>query len=439
MPADEFSASLLHRSSLARRASSARFCSLKSSTKATPSFPLPEILLLVRLNAPSGLHLCHGPLVPVAPFRRCQVCPTHPTQDEIFTAVFQHVEKSFIGLNNFTFEVPDEDTQNVRINVGEARRQMFLDETDLLIKATWLYHHRNLTQGEIARQLGFSRPKIVRLLRQAAEQGLVTISLRADALSRVELSAQLVERFGLREAFIVPTVDGDTEEGRGRAVGKAGALYLEANLRPEQIFAVTWRRTVLEVALALRDHPVRGLVVAQTLGGLNSEGSFDPSRVTSLFAEKLHARTYHLYVPAIVATKELRNILLADPGVRLALDMARKASCLMVGIGKPEIGATVVETGFLDSTNPRKLVAQGAVGDITAGFFDINGKRVFGEVDDRVIGLSWEDIESLENVIGVACGTRKTEAILGALRTGLLDVLITDDRTAAAVLKAASK
>ena len=111
----------------------------------------------------------------------------------------------------------------------------------------------------------------------------------------------------------------------------------------------------------------------------------------------------------------------------------------MVGIGKPEIGATVVETGFLDSTNLRKLLAQGAVGDITAGFFDINGKRVFGEVDDRVIGLSWEDIESLENVIGVACGTRKTEAILGALRTGLLDVLITDDRTAAAVLKAASK
>jgi DNA-binding transcriptional regulator LsrR (DeoR family) len=202
---------------------------------------------------------------------------------------------------------------------------------------------------------------------------------------------------------------------------------------------VTWGRTMLEVALALREHPVRGLVVAQTLGGLNSAGSFSPSRVTSLFAEKLHARTYHLYVPAIVATKELRNVLLADPGVRLALDMARKASCLMVGIGKPEIGAAVVETGFLDSANLRKLLAQGAVGDITARYFDINGKRVLGEVDDRAIGLLWEDIESLENVIGVACGANKTKAILGALRTGLLDVLITDDRTAAAVLKAASK
>ena len=334
-------------------------------------------------------------------------------------------------------KIPPKRKKSRAKKVGKARRPMFLDESDILIKATWLYHHRNLTQEQIAQQLGFSRPTIVRLLRQAAEQGLVTVSLRADALSRVELSAQLVERFRLREAFIVPTAEGDTEVDRRRAVGKAGALYLEVNLKPDQIFAVTWGRTMLEVALALRNHPVRGLVVAQTLGGLNSAGSFSPSRVTSLFAEKLHARTYHLYVPAIVATKELRNVLLADPGVRLALDMARQASCLMVGIGKPELGAAVVETGFLSSANLRRLLAQGAVGDITARYFDINGKRVLGEVDDRAIGLLWEDIEGLENVVGVACGTNKTKAILGALRTGLLDVLITDDRTAAAVLKSA--
>src|SRR5258708_21487243 len=89
--------------------------------------------------------------------------------------------------------------------VGHPTRPMFLDESDILIKATWLYHHRNLTQEQIAQQLGFSRPTIVRLLRQAAEQGLVPASLRPDALSGAELAAQLVARFGLREAFISPT------------------------------------------------------------------------------------------------------------------------------------------------------------------------------------------------------------------------------------------
>jgi DNA-binding transcriptional regulator LsrR (DeoR family) len=51
------------------------------------------------------------------------------------------------------------------------------------------------------------------------------------------------------------------------------------------------------------------------------------------------------------------------------------------------------------------------------------------------MGLSWEDLCQLENVVAVACGPDKTEAILGALRTGLLDYLITDDETAMRLLR----
>ena len=40
-------------------------------------------------------------------------------------------------------------------------------------------------------------------------------------------------------------------------------------------------------------------------------------------------------------------------------------------------------------------------------------------------------------VIGMASGPEKRAAILGALRTGCLDVLITDESSARAVLKAA--
>src|SRR3979411_3400820 len=105
-------------------------------------------------------------------------------------------------------KVPPKSKKSRAKKVGTARRPMFLDGSDMLIKATWLYHHRKLTQEQIAQQLGFSRPTIVRLLRQAAEQGLVTVSLRSDALSRVELSARRVDNFGLREAVLVAAADG---------------------------------------------------------------------------------------------------------------------------------------------------------------------------------------------------------------------------------------
>jgi deoxyribonucleoside regulator len=107
----------------------------------------------------------------------------------------------------------------------------------------------------------------------------------------------------------------------------------------------------------------------------------------------------------------------------------------MAGIGKVENTATILETGFFDISTIDRLRARGAVGDISGRYFDINGKRILGDIEDRIVGLTWEDLEQLENVAAVACGQSKTQAILGALRTGILDYLIIDDRTALEVMK----
>jgi DNA-binding transcriptional regulator LsrR (DeoR family) len=79
--------------------------------------------------------------------------------------------------------------------------------------------------------------------------------------------------------------------------------------------------------------------------------------------------------------------------------------------------------------------ARGAVGDIFGRYFDVHGNRILGDVDDRIMTLSWEDFQSIENVMAVVCGLEKRNAILGALRTGLFKGLIIDDQTALAVLK----
>src|ERR1700731_4723322 len=117
---------------------------------------------------------------------------------------------------------------------------VLLGQKDTLAKATWLYHHQKLTQQQVADELGLSRPTVVRLLRQALEQGLVTVSLRSDLLRQMELSVVLAERFGLKEVLIVPTSATHTEAEIRRAVGEMGALYLENNLRPKQVITIAW-------------------------------------------------------------------------------------------------------------------------------------------------------------------------------------------------------
>jgi len=312
---------------------------------------------------------------------------------------------------------------------------VLLGQKDTLAKATWLYHHQKLTQQQIADELGLSRPTVVRLLRQALEQGIVTVSLRLDVLRQMELSTRLAMRFELQEAFIVPTSVGHTEADTLRAVGEMGALYLENNIQPNQVLTIAWGKTLLEVARALSDNPVKGAMIAQSLGGLNSGHTFNPYGVASLLGEKFHAPVYQLYVPVIVASKELRDLFMSDPGVQATLAVARLASLCMVSVGKVDHSATVVQTGFLDASTIDQMRVRGAVGDISGRYFDINGKRILGDVDDRIMALSWEDFQSLKNIVAVVCGLDKKNAILGALRTGLIRRLIIDDQTALALLE----
>jgi DNA-binding transcriptional regulator LsrR (DeoR family) len=186
---------------------------------------------------------------------------------------------------------------------------VLLGQKDTLAKATWLYHHQKLTQQQIADELGLSRPTVVRLLRQALEEGIVTVSLRLDVLRQMELSAQLAKRFELEEVFIVPTSVGHTEADILRAVGEMGALYLENNIQPNQVITITWGRTLLEVARALNEIPLKGAMIAQSLGGLNSGHTFNPYGVASLTSYMsrcwLHPKNCGIFSCLIPESKQL--------------------------------------------------------------------------------------------------------------------------------------
>lgn len=83
-----------------------------------------------------------------------------------------------------------------------------------------------------------------------------------------------------------------------------------------------------------------------------------------------------------------------------------------------------------------ELQRSGAVGDICFRFFNADGEAVKSPLMKRVIGIDLVKLRACKRVVGVAGGTQKVQAILGALRGGLIDILITDQRTAEALSKA---
>ncbi|MFH1487790.1 MAG: sugar-binding domain-containing protein, partial [Pseudomonadota bacterium] len=132
--------------------------------------------------------------------------------------------------------------------------------------------------------------------------------------------------------------------------------------------------------------------------------------------------------------RETRDTLLREKEIHEALSIARKADAALFGIGLPGEGGVLYSAGFIDKKTARELKKAGAAGAVCGRFFDINGHPCPNDLDDRIIGLDLDELKRIKHKIGIALSRQKIKAIMGALRGGLLDVLVTDEDTAVGLL-----
>ena len=296
----------------------------------------------------------------------------------------------------------------------------------------WLYYHQGLTQQDIADRLGLSRVKVLRLLARAREEGIVQIRIDHPSLRFVELEERLRQVFGLKDAVVVPT--GETEQQTREALGQFGAIYLERTLGPGDTIGTAWGVTLREVARHLRPLSLADVTVVQLMGGLNAGGLINPLDIARLVAEKLHGQVQMLYTPAFVDSEEIRDALLSDHRIAQTLRAGASVGAALVGIGDVSHESSLVRWGALTETELDEAVRRGAVGDILGRHFDAAGRPVESPLSRRVIGLPLEALRRIPRVIAFAGGERKAAAILGALRGGYVDVLVTDEAAARRVL-----
>ena len=66
---------------------------------------------------------------------------------------------------------------------------------------------------------------------------------------------------------------------------------------------------------------------------------------------------------------------------------------------------------------------------------NIEGKEIYSKLAERMIGIEVEDLINCKNVVCIAYGQAKAEAIVGALRGGFIDTLIIDTECAEKVVE----
>ena len=312
-----------------------------------------------------------------------------------------------------------------------------VNELRLIYRVAQMYHAEGKRQLEIANHLRLSQASVSRMLKRAQEEGIVRTTIAAPAGTYGDLETALRDRFALPEAIVVECTE-DREGAIMARIGEAAAHFLEVTLQRDEVIGVSsWSETILRMVDNI--HPMKAgtaKYVVQTLGGMgNPAVQTHATQLTTRLAKLTGAEPRLLATQGVAPSREAKLVMLGDPYVRETMDLFRKISLAFVGIGAIEPSRMLATSGNVFSEGElAELAEAGAVGDISLRFFDRDGRQVRTPLDDRVTGISLEELAQIDRVVGLAGGKSKTAAIAGALRTGVLKVLITDKFTAVRLL-----
>lgn len=308
------------------------------------------------------------------------------------------------------------------------------DETSMATRAAWLHYAGGLTQSEVAKRLGLTSLKAHRLITKANQEGLVKVYIDGEVSECVELETKLMERYGLSYCEVVP--DFDDEDLPLRALGISGAQFLKREIErgEHRLIGVGHGRTLAACVEYMPRTAAGPTRFVSLLGGLTRKFSANPHDVIHRLAERTGAEAYVMPVPMFANSIEDRMVLLEQKGVRAIFDLARSADLLFAGIGTTEQAASLVETGMIERSEMEEVMRSGGAGEVLGHFFDDSGRGFETSLSDRAMALPRADLAD-RRIVAVAGGRVKTRATRAVLAGGILSGLITDERTARAIVE----
>lgn len=312
-----------------------------------------------------------------------------------------------------------------------------LDRYRLITKVARLYYEQGVRQPQIARQLSLSQAMVSRLLTAAHKEGIVRTTVMTLSGVYTELEEELVARYGLRDAIVADSLAGGGEEVL-RAIGSAAASYLEATLGADEVVGISsWSETLLRTVGSMQPRRRTGKKhVVQILGGIGvPTAEAHATRLTEQLASLLGGDPHFLTAPGVAASAQATAAYLSEPHVQDTMAYFDRLTVALVGIGALTPSRLLGESGNVFAESELSALQRlGAVGDICVHFFDRQGRAVESPLNQRVVGMSLDQLRRVPRTIGIAGGIEKIEAVRGALVGRLISTLITDRFTAEALL-----
>lgn len=302
------------------------------------------------------------------------------------------------------------------------------------IDAAKLYYLQELSQAEVAKELGVSRPTVSKLLTHALERGYVTITLTDPRESADEIVGKLCATYGLNSARVVRPATMDDAE-LVQQLGNAGAAVVEELVDDGMSLGVSWGETMLSMAEHLRQTSKSGVTIVQLKGGhSHSQRSTNDLSTLTKVARAFNADTKVLPLPVILDSAQAKELVVRDRHIAQMLAAGANVDVAVFTVGDVHRESLLLNLGYLEEAEIDFLLDR-AVGDACSRFYTVDGKVAAPEIDARTVGISLPDLAKRPVRICIAGGTKKVAAIAVALRMGLVTDLVIDHHTAERVLE----
>lgn len=317
-------------------------------------------------------------------------------------------------------------------------RYIKLDQIDaeeqLLVRVAWACEMEGLTQSEAADRFGITRLRVNKALSEARKRGILRISVDSVYAAAADLEWQLERHFRLARALIVPSPEDASSVTHLVSAGLGS--YLGSVLADEQLktFGMAWGNTLNLATRFMQPINRPDLEIVSIMGGVARGSDVNSYEITTRLADLCNAEHSFFTAPLYASSAASQAVFLEQDVIAEMLEKIR--SCGAVALATSDLEQSLLVRDALPRDVHRlELIKRGGVGDITGHILDAHGKLIDHPINQRVIGISLDDLAQIKNVILAAGGMHKVPIMNAALQRGLVDTLVTDENTARALLE----
>ncbi|AWN16153.1 sugar-binding transcriptional regulator [Salinisphaera sp. LB1] len=303
-----------------------------------------------------------------------------------------------------------------------------MSREDQRIRVAWFYYIEGLTQNEVAKRVGLSRPLVNQILATCRAEGLIQIRLDSDISNCTRLAGQLISKFGLLDAVVTPAPA--HPENLARTIGLQAGFYLSDQLNHDLQIAIGWGETLWHSLKGVERQNLRNSSIASMLGGLTRYAEISAYETATRLADMLSAHCYYMAAPVYTDDAKTRDLFVNQLVLQEVFSRVRSADIALCSVGQMDMQATLHRLELVSEDDLADLKAHRAVGDLLGHYLDADGNVVDCDLNSRVVAAHPADLRDIERVVLASGGKAKTEIISAVLRAQYANVLVTDEATA---------